>query len=556
MTTKQTPTTPRPAATLVLVRDGAQGIEVFMMQRTHQADFVAGAYVFPGGGVDLSDAHDDISACCAGLDDAAASRALLLDKGGLAYWIAAIRESFEEAGLLFAYDQDGELVGPRNAALTEALPALREKLNSGELSLLSLCRDYNLKLAVDKMVYFSHWVTPPGLGRRYDTRFFIGVAPEGQTGTHDNAETIDNLWIRPADALALQREGKLSMVFATIKTLTMLSAFSDTQSLMAHMRALQGVKVNLPVRARGRKGPRVLLPEDHAYAEVCKLDAIGEGTVLCEIEPGTVARLSDRVRRITAPNPGFMTGPGTNTYLIGDGEDIAVIDPGPADAQHIQNLVAQAGGRIRWIFATHTHIDHSPGATLLKAATGAELLGLPAPPHERQDQQFKPDRRLEHGQRLQVAGVTLRVVHTPGHASNHLCYLLEEERILFTGDHIMQGSTVVINPPDGDMLQYLASLNDLKALNAEYLAPGHGFLMARPDEMVDRLVAHRLAREAKVLGALKQQGECSLEQLLPAVYADVPAQRHGMAARSLLAHLLKLKADGAAIENDGAWRAA
>ncbi len=106
------------------------------------------------------------------------------------------------------------------------------------------------------------------------------------------------------------------------------------------------------------------------------------------------------------------------------------------------------------------------------------------------------------------------------------------------------------------MLQYLASLNDLKALNAEYLAPGHGFLMARPDEMVDRLVAHRLAREAKVLGALKQQGESSLEQLLPAVYADVPAQRHGMAARSLLAHLLKLKADGAAIENDGAWRAA
>jgi len=208
------------------------------------------------------------------------------------------------------------------------------------------------------------------------------------------------------------------------------------------------------------------------------LDPDGTGTAGCEIVPGVPVQLSPRVRRITAPNAGMMTGPGTNTYLLGDAiAGIAVIDPGPAIESHVDAIVASAGGPIRWIFCTHTHMDHSPAAVPLKARTNAMTFGMLPLHTERQDSTFQPDTPLTHGRRIAAAGSTLRVLHTPGHASNQLCYLLEEEKLLFTGDHIMQGSTVVINPPDGDMNQYLASLNALLSQDVTYVAPGHGFIM-------------------------------------------------------------------------------
>ncbi|MFO1225278.1 MAG: MBL fold metallo-hydrolase, partial [Burkholderiaceae bacterium] len=158
-----------------------------------------------------------------------------------------------------------------------------------------------------------------------------------------------------------------------------------------------------------------------------------------------------------------------------------------------------------------------------------------------------------HGDRIALGdGCTLRVIHTPGHASNHLCYLLEEERLLFTGDHLMQGSTVVINPPDGDMQAYLRSLRLLLDLELDWLAPGHGFLIDRPHEVVRQTVAHRLQREARVVDALRSGGG-DIDALLPLVYADVPARLYPVAARSLRAHLLKLRADGRADEALGCW---
>ena len=238
----------------------------------------------------------------------------------------------------------------------------------------------------------------------------------------------------------------------------------------------------------------------------------------------------------------MMTGPGTNTYLVGERE-LAVIDPGPAIDSHLERILAEGKDRIRWILCTHTHVDHSPAAAALKAATGAQLLGRPAPAG--QDATFVPDRVMSHNDRFIFDGVTLRALHTPGHASNHVCYLLEQTRMLFTGDHVMQGSTVVINPPDGDMRAYLDSLEMLLAEDLAILAPGHGYLIGEPHKELRRLISHRLARERKVLASLQQLGRASVEELLPLVYDDVPPRIHRVAARSLTAHLDKLVADGA-----------
>ena len=272
------------------------------------------------------------------------------------------------------------------------------------------------------------------------------------------------------------------------------------------------------------------------------------------IHPG-VARLSKYVRRLTAGNPGAMTGPGTNSYLVGAGDDWTVIDPGPADDRHLRALLAAAPGRIRQILVTHTHEDHSPGATPLKSATGALLLGRTTPHRHWQDPTFTPDREPVHGERLPVGGATLRVIHTPGHASNHLCYFLEEERILFTGDHIIQGSTVVIDPPDGDMAAYLDSLRSLLREPLEYLAGGHGGLIPQPRSAIQALIQHRLRREAKVMASLPRQHPADLPTLVRIAYDDVPPQLHPIAERSLLAHLLKLETEGRARRTADRWQA-
>jgi len=311
-----------------------------------------------------------------------------------------------------------------------------------------------------------------------------------------------------------------------------------------------------PRLASGRDGPKLLVPGDYAYAEVGKLDPDGKGTAAYEILPGVPVRIAPRIVRLTAPNPGVMTGPGTNTYLLGDAASgIAVIDPGPALDAHVQAIIDASAGPIRWILCTHTHVDHSPAAAPLAAHTGAPVLGMRARFPERQDATFAPMRELAHGERIEVGGCRLRVLHTPGHASNQLCFLEEAERLLFTGDHLMQGSTVVINPPDGDMATYLASLRLLLAEELDFIAPGHGFLMARPHEMVERVLVHRLARENKVLAQLAAQGPATLDDLVPHVYDDVPARMHPVAGRSLLAHLIKLRDEGRAAEADGRWSA-
>jgi glyoxylase-like metal-dependent hydrolase (beta-lactamase superfamily II) len=269
---------------------------------------------------------------------------------------------------------------------------------------------------------------------------------------------------------------------------------------------------------------------------------------------GVASALSPLVRRIIAPNPGKMTGPGTNTYLVGI-DEIVVIDPGPDDAGHLDAIAGCGGDRIRWIACTHTHPDHSPGVAGLKARTGAEVLAFDS------RDGLEVDRTMADGDVIEATEFVLRAVHTPGHASNHLCYLLEQERLLFSGDHVMDGSTVVISPPDGDMAIYLASLERVRGLRPRLksIAPGHGRLIEDPIARIDGYLAHRADREAQVLAKVRADGPVTIKEIVADLYADVREELHEVAEKSVWAHLRKLHDEKLVQGNrdsaDGRWKA-
>lgn len=276
--------------------------------------------------------------------------------------------------------------------------------------------------------------------------------------------------------------------------------------------------------------------------------------LLAEAVTGSVCRLAPGLQRIVAPNPSPLTGPGTNTYVLGEGASHLVIDPGPDDPGHVDRIVAAARGRVARILCTHSHPDHSPGAKALRQATGAAMQGRPPPDDEHQDPGYAPDASIDDGDVFRVPGIELRAVHTPGHASNHVCFLVEATGWLFTGDHLMSGSTVVILPPDGSMRLYLDSLRRLRELPLTALVPGHGAVMPDPVDEIDRIIAHRLQRERKVIDALRALGnDATLDALVPVVYADTPASLHGFARFSLLAHLQKLDEEGRARPEGVRW---
>ena len=526
-------------------------MEVLLLLRAERGDHNSGAWVFPGGLVDAADR--DAHVLCHGIDDAAASERLGLARGGLDFHIAAIRECFEECGLLFAVDAAG--VHPE-AATVLALQDWRVRLHRAEVSLREFATPHGLRLDTGRLAYLSHWLTPLARAKRFDTRFFIAEAPAGQVALHDGSEMTDHRWLRPVDALA--QGDALKLMGPTRATLMSLADFQTAADAIAWARSVRDVPRIFPRIGIDADGPRPVMPNEFAWAELGRLDPQGHGLARCDIEPGRAVRLSPRIVRVTAPNAGVMTGPGTNTYLVGsEGGEWAAIDPGPLNAAHVDALILAAPGPITRIFVTHTHRDHSPNAAALKARTGAIVLGRVADHPDRQDAGFMPDQPLAGGERIALApGTTLRVIHTPGHASNHLCYLLEEEKTLFTGDHVMQGSTVVINPPDGDMAAYLQSLRglaDLADCSIEWLAPGHGFLIEEPRRAFEAIVRHRLKREAKVVAALQALAPATAEQLLARVYDDVQPGLHAVAMRSLLAHLFKLRDEQAAIERAGRW---
>ena len=259
------------------------------------------------------------------------------------------------------------------------------------------------------------------------------------------------------------------------------------------------------------------------------------------MEAGKVVQISPLIKRITAGNGSVFTGPGTNTYLVGN-ENVTVIDPGPAMEEHIEAIL-RASKNIKQILVTHTHPDHSPGVRLLKKELDIPAYGMITSSSKNQDKTFHPERILLDGELLKENEYSLEVIHTPGHASNHLCFFLEEEKFLFTGDHIMSGSTVVIGPPDGNMKQYIESLEKLKNYDAEKLAPGHGDVMEGLDQIADWIIDHRLKREKKVFDALKFVSRGTPDSLVEKVYDDVDSSLFPIAKASLLAHLIKLEED-------------
>ena len=522
----------RPAATVLLLRDSPNGIEVLMTRRSMTASFAPGAYVFPGGGIDPADsaAH------------ALAHRRPTQSDLHLTQAIAAIRESFEELGILFARHANGQWAENTDiSAIDRKAPFAAQ------------CQAMGLTLAADQVFVLAHWITDRDLPRRFDVPFLVARMPENQTPVADESEQFEPVWVRPADALSRHEAGDFFIVFPTIRTLERLKSFANVNAV------LQACAVNdEPLwtscpRAGWLAGNEARYMEHEApFGELALVSPDGQIQHHLDWQTDLPVPLLKNVQRLTAPNPGVMTGPGTNSYLVGDpNTGYLVIDPGPADADHLQRLWRAAGGQIRMIVCTHSHPDHSPGAQPLQALCTHKppILGLASRPTARANSQFKPDRELAHGEKLRLQGTgidgdithTLRVIHTPGHAANHLCLVLEEDGLLFSGDHVLNGSTTVIDPPDGHMGDYLDSLDLLaeacKSDTLEFILPAHGHVLGFAHQAITQLKAHRLKREAKIAAAMQALPHGSLQEWVEKAYEDVHPRLWPVAARSLQAHV-------------------
>lgn len=482
---------PRPAATLVLLRAAPAPPELLLTTRPPHLRFMGGAAVFPGGAVSPADLDPRWEALSARSSEEAA-RLLDLDdrRAALGYLVCALRETFEEVGLLLA---DGDTQGVRRRDAEDAAAFLHR------------CEALQLRLRTDLLIPAGRWVTPLGSPVRFDTRFFLVDAPPGWEAIPDPREVERCWWTTPAVALEGLASGSLMMAPPTIEMLQRLEGHSSSSEIAASLLA----------------------------------NPVGEHGDIISV------RLSPLVHVVLAPNPGVMTGPGTNTYIVG-AAPTCVIDPAVADEAYL-TAVEAAAGEVGSILITHRHPDHIGGVAALASryrcpvrAHGTEAIG---------GVDVEP---LSDGDRVEFGGGVLEALHTPGHARDHLCFYLREGASLFSGDNILGEGTAVIAPPEGDMGAYLTSLERLRRLHIDRIYPGHFRPLHGGTAVVDAYLQHRAERRDAVLDAMRQ-GASTPEEIVENVYTDTPPHLHPVAVLQVRSMLDLLQAEGLAAAADDRW---
>ena len=481
---------PRPAATLVLLRDAPRGLEVLLTVRPKSLRFMGGATVFPGGAVSDEDLDQRLTKI-ANLSAEEASRRLSEPDHALAlgYYVAALREAFEEVGFLpEATTSDFRESGPGRRG-----DFLQHHLSTGTT------------LAVEQLFPAGRWVTPHGSSVRFDTRFFLARVPSNWEASPDPAEVASSHWSTAAEAIEEFAAGRTVMAPPTAAMLQKLEHFSS---------------VDDAIDALSKRG-------------------VQEGDSIYRI------RLSPLVQLVLAPNPGVMTGPGTNTLIVGTGPTV-VIDPAVDDEAYIESVL-EAAGDVSTILITHCHSDHVGGVDALVNHTAAPVRAWGEEPAG--GVVVTP---LTDGEIIEAGGVSLRTIYAPGHASDQVNFWLPEDDSLIAGDNIMGEGTSVIAPPDGDMKAYLDTLRRLEQLNPRRIYPGHFRLLEDGTEVISGYIRHRLEREHKIVAALAD-GPVTLEELVTKAYEDTPVELHPVAQMSALAHLESLEKDGRVRKLSQSW---
>ncbi|HTH81026.1 MAG TPA: MBL fold metallo-hydrolase, partial [Ramlibacter sp.] len=470
-----------------------------------------------------------------------AATVLLLRDTPQGFEVLMTRRSRKASFAPGAYVFPGGVIDPGESVEAAAIRESREELS--------------LDLSGARLFVLAHWITDRDLPRRFDVSFLVARMPEGQVPVADEAEQFEPVWVRPSDALARHEQGTFFIIFPTIRTLQRLAKYKDVDEVLAACASGKPLWSSCP-RAGFVKGAEVRYMEhEMPYGELALVSPDGQLVHHLDWHADQPVQLLKNLTRLTAPNPGVMTGPGTNSYLVGDpATGFIAVDPGPNESEHIDRLWRAAGGDIRYIVCTHSHPDHSPGARPLQSlcANKPPILGIASKPTARPASEFRPDRDLADGEEVFVEGGgsrhTLRAIHTPGHAANHTCLLLVEDSLLFSGDHILNGSTTVIDPPDGDMTAYLESLDKLAAAcnesGIEFILPAHGHVLGFAPQAIAHLKSHRLQREAKIVAAMRAKPHGSMEDWVEIAYDDVPPRMWPMAQRSLLAHVQRIEAMG------------